>query len=187
MGKSVNAEVSYDGGETLKKLKKIYPKARDMKMEYHSLNDEERQWITKWILNLNRTFSKVVSVFILVVDMIVFICGYLDISDFNTYASVYLRIFSISSIFIWSISFIFLPMRNKMILKRIDFDNVQECILRLTVIFYRGVKCYVILQWDAEKQMFYDVEYRYDLPKCYSGDIVYHPYGMKFYIPKKKI
>ena len=53
-------------------------------MEYRSLNDEERQWITKWILNLNRTFLRVLSVFILVVDMIAVVCGYLDISDFNT-------------------------------------------------------------------------------------------------------
>ncbi len=186
MGKNVNLEASYDGEETLKTVKKLYLKARDMKMEYHSLNDEERQWITKWIFNLNRTFSKVLSIFILLVDIIAFICGYLDISDFNTYASVYLMIFSISSIFIWSNTFIFLPMRNKEILKRIDFDNVQECILSRIVTHYRGMKCYVILQWDAEKQMFYEVDYRYDLPKCYKGDIVYHPYGMKFYIPQKK-
>lgn len=187
MRKSINVEASYDVGETLENVRKIYFKARDMKMTYHSLDEEERQWITKWILNLNRTFSKVVSVFILVVDMIAFICGCLDISDFNTYAIEYLMIFSISSIFIWSNTFIFIPMRNRKILKRIDFDNVQECILSRIVTHYRGMKCYVILQWDAEKQMFYEVEYRYNLPKCYKGDIVYHPYGMKFYITKKKI
>ena len=113
MRKNANAGAGYDGGETLKNVKKLYLKARDMKMEYHSLNDEERRWITQWILNLNRTFSKVLSVFILVVDMIVLICGYLDISDVDTYATTYLMIFSISSVFIWSCTFIFIPIRNK--------------------------------------------------------------------------
>ncbi len=170
---------AYNNTVTLKIAKSIYPKIEGVKKEYHSLNEDERRHVTEWVLNYNKISGYVVTGIALLLELIALVCWWFDIGDD---ADDVLMLVSISCAFIVCIGLIFVPIRNRWLLKRIDFDNVQECI-RFS--WRKGFSR--IWQWDTEKQVFYDVLYERALPKCGSECIVYHPYGMKFYIPKMEI
>ncbi len=169
---------AYDNTVTLKVAKSIYPKAEDVKKEYHSLNEEERRWVNEWVLNYNKISGYVFTGIALLLEAIALVVWLQDIGADADDAFI---LVSLGCAFIVCLGLIFVPIRNRWLLKRIDFDNVQECI-RLR--WRKGFS--IIWQWDSEKQVFYEVEYTRNLPKCYSTCIVYHPYGMKFYIPKMK-
>lgn len=176
----------FNEGYTPEIVKTFCPKALDIKREYHSLDEEERRWITKWVLNAQKGLIYAITGFVFLLDAIALICWWFKIGNFDR--TVWMILFG-STAFVAIISFIVLPLRNKKILKRIDFDHVQECIIR--DIIHSGAgrtrsRYYAILQWDEESKQFYEVLYMPDLPKCRSKDVVYHPYGMKFYIPQKK-
>lgn len=170
---------AYDNTMTLKVAKSIYPEIEDVKREYHSLNEDERCWVTEWVLNYTKISGYVFTGIALLLEAIALVVWLQDIGDDADDAFI---LISLGCAFIVCLGLIFVPIRNRWLLKRIDFDNVQECI-RFRC--HKGFSS--ILQWDTEKQVFYDVLYTHSLPKCGSKCIVYHPYGMKFYIPKMEI
>ena len=184
--KKVDQKEYFGEGYTTEIVKSFCPKVLDIKKEYHSLNEEERQWITKWVLNAQKGIIYVITGFVLAFEVIALVCRWLGIDSVTNEV---LTMISVCTAIVLSFSFIVLPLRNKWILKRIDFDNVQECIIYNIVHSGYGQprsRYYALLQWDEGSQKFYEVLYMPDLPKCKCRDIVYHPYGMKIYIPKMR-
>lgn len=181
-----NKEEYLGEGYTPEVAKSFCKKALDMKKEYHSLNEEERQWITKKVLGGDKAFRYGFAGFAIVLAVITLVLYRFGIGNVD---NVSLALILISIVFILFFALIVIPLRNRRILKRINFDKVQECVVHGIISGGFGQtrsRYYAILQWDEESRKFYEVLYMPSLSKCHSGDIVYHPYGMKYYIPKKK-
>ena len=184
--KNIDKEEYLGEGYTPEVAKSFCPKVLDMKKEYHSLDEKERQWITKWVLNAQKGVRYALTGFVLVLEAIALVCWCVGIDSVGPEV---LMLISACTAFCLCGFFIVVPLRNRLILKRIDFDNVQECIIHDIIRSGYGQtrsRYYALLQWDERSQKFYEMLYMPDLSKCYSGDIVYHPYGMKYYIPKMK-
>ncbi len=178
-------EQYFEEGYTPEIAKSFCPEALDVKKEYHSMNEKERQWIIRWVLNMGKVFTYAFMGIFLVFEIIALACWWSGIGNCDTET---LTLISAASGFGLIICFL-VPLRNKWILKHIDFDNVQECIIHGIIGSGYGKtrsRFYAILRWNEKSQKFYEVLYMPDLPGCGRKDILYHPYGMKIYIPKMK-